>query len=103
MPDPSKLAGSVEAASSSQVFTGVLQRQIPSEPLGLKADFADDRVLHICQIASEGDTPVVRYNASCSPERRIRPGDYFVGVNGISSKSTDGSRKFADIWQQELP
>merc|ERR1719221_909278 len=77
------------------MFTAVLQRKTPAEPLGLKADFVDDRVLHICKIASEGDTPVVRYNASCPPERRIQAGDYFVGVNGLTSTSANGSRKFA--------
>mmetsp|Transcript_132790 Transcript_132790/g.331282 ORF Transcript_132790/g.331282 Transcript_132790/m.331282 type:complete len:155 (-) Transcript_132790:44-508(-) len=45
-------------------------------------DFLDERLLFICDVSSDERTPLGKYNAGVPEDRRIRPGDYIMEVNG---------------------
>lgn len=89
----------VEFVSSS--FVANLSRQ-GSEPLGLKADFSDEKVVHICRVTADGNTAIARYNASAPDGQQLEVGDYFVAVNGVSYDTVQSPQKVSDALREQL-
>jgi len=82
-------------------FTAVLQKDTEDEPLGIRVDSTDEKVLHICQVAADHDTPVVRYNAKAGPHQ-IQSGDYVLAVNGFSADSMPLGIRVSDTLREQL-
>merc|ERR1719277_987061 len=82
-------------------FTAMLEKQRPEEPLGVKADFAADNVVHISKLTSEADTPLTRYNASAVGPP-VQPGDYILAVNNVSKKTLDPDQRLSDCIRDEI-
>lgn len=53
--------------------------------LGLTADYAGDKVVHVCRLSEEGVSCVRKWNESAPDSQKIRVGDYITEVNGLSS------------------
>lgn len=87
-------------AAEESIFEAVLER-MPAELWGIRADFADDKTLHICELTMDSDCPLVRYNVS-EPRRQIKRGDYFLSVNGTSRETLHPRDKLSSAFQQEL-
>lgn len=83
------------------VFSATLTREKAEEALGLKVDFADEKVLHVCGLISEGDTVVKRYNATAG-ERQIRTGDYIMSINGVVAHAIETDMKASDVLREQL-
>lgn len=66
-------------------FAARLTRSSIEEPWGLTADFADDKMIHVCSLDSDEDSPVKVYNASAEAGKHLLDGDYITSVNGISA------------------
>lgn len=85
-----------EVLGEETSFVAVLRRQEAEEALGMGVDFADRKVLHVCQLLAEGINPISRYNAS-APRRQIRNGDYIVSINGLSYETVLSPEKILDM------
>jgi len=101
LPAKPVLAASARASEDS-LFKALLPKRQPDEPLGLKADVADEVTMHICRVNADDDTPITRYNATAPPAKQIRAGDYFMGVNGLTASSAPAGAKFTDLLRAEL-
>lgn len=86
----------VRVADEAASFRAVLRRQDPEEALGMGVDFADRKVLHVCELPAEGESPASRYNAS-APGRQICLGDYIVSINGLSYETVLSPEKILDM------
>merc|ERR1712192_69976 len=71
------------------------------EPLGVKLDSVDEKMLYICKVSNNVDTTVGRYNATVQTNH-IQPGDYLIMVNGNSDGLTPVGTKVSDALRQEL-
>jgi len=84
------------------IFNARLMRRSREEPLGIKADFADDRMLHVCRLTTEGDTPVARHNREVPPSQRLAVGDYILSVNGQSRNTVGAEQKVSEVLRDQL-
>lgn len=76
-------------------FMARLTRNEPEEPLGIGVDFADRKVLHICQLYDEVDSPITRYHSTA--QSQICHGDYIVSINGLSYETVLSPEKILDM------
>lgn len=94
--------GADEAAEAAFSFVAHLERRDRSESIGLKVDFADERTAYVCSAVGNGSNPITRYNASVLDDKRIRVGDYFMVINGVSHETVQRPQKVSESLRSEL-
>lgn len=90
------------APGEQPIFEAVLTWQESEQPLGLKADFADGKVIHVCRVTGDAGTVIAKYNASVGDEKKIKVGDYLMAINGVSHSTVPASAKVADALLEQL-
>jgi len=83
------------------LFMAVLNKKYAKEPLGLNADFMDEKVMHVSKVAPMGDSAVVRYNATAGV-RQIRKGDYILAVNNVCAEFVPVGQKVSEALRKAL-
>lgn len=96
-----------EPQRPSGIVTAVLSRPTLESPWGIKADFADEHYVHICEVRSaSGPAAVHDYNASAPESMQLLAGDYIVSVNGVSASTMGndpGTPSFvAEAFREEM-
>lgn len=66
----------------SDTLRVVITRESTEVPWGLVLDFADERIVFICDVYEVGSS-IGRYNESVPFEEQVQVGDYISSVNGI--------------------
>lgn len=100
--DPVVPLASCSSCDNNLSFVAHLRRQDADEPLGLRADLADERVVYVCCVTAEGHTAIARYNASVPDGKRIKVGDYFMAINGKSPETVQPPQKVSEALCEEL-
>merc|ERR1719189_471664 len=83
-------------------FVAQLSRGELSRQWGLKVDFTDEKTAHVCRVTEEGDNVVKHYNASVSDSKKIKVGDFFMVINGVSHESVQPPQKVSDALIEQL-
>lgn len=100
--EPDDSADTLEDAAEPQAFTAVLHRQAFDDPLGLSADFSDNKYAYVCCVTAEEGSAVGCYNDSGPQLPMIRPGDYFLAINGVSHNTVQASSRVSHVLRDQL-
>merc|ERR1719189_1830437 len=83
-------------------FVAQLSRGELSQQWGLRVDFTDEKTAHVWRVSEEGDNVVKHYNASVSDSKKIKAGDFFMVINGVSHESVQPPQKVSDALREQL-
>lgn len=85
-------------------FTATLVRYGLDAPWGLVLDLSDGKLIHVSGLrASAVGSPVQRYNAEAPEDKKLKAGDYIVGVNSLLSHDIhEASNSAAEMLGEEM-